>query len=527
MPVLDDAAPAEGRRPADSDGRTVALTPPAAPPGDRAALKRASATGLMVTFASQFGRLGMQVAYQIAMARLLTPREFGLVAMASPVIAFVTLFADFGLTQATIQRRDISQAELSFLFWSNCALSWALSLATIAFAPVVGWFFSEPDVTSITMALGALFLLSGISAQPLALLNRRLAFGRLAIVNLASYALGAASGLAAAYGGLAFWAIVVGQATTSAATVAGSWLLAGWTPGRPRRVANARAILGFGGNITAFNFVNYFARNLDNVLIGHFAGGAALGLYDRAYKLLLFPLTQINGPFTSVAMPLLARIRDDPQLYRRAYLRMLETILLLTYPGVVFAIVWSHDLIVTVLGNRWAGVAPIFTVLGFGALLAPIGNSTGWLYITQERTREMRNQGTLSALWFSASFVVGLPWGALGVATSYIAAGMVQGPVVWWLVTRRGPVGLGHLLGALYPCATGALVTAIVEIVVRRIASQGAGTLVLMFVAAHVIFFAVLAALPRGRQILRGVAAQLPLMFANRAGRDGGGVPLS
>jgi len=375
---------------------------------DRVALKGVAVNGLAVTFTAQFVRLAMQLAYQVAIARLLTPREFGLVAMATPIMAFVALFADFGLTQATVQRRSINQAELSFLFWSNFALSWVIAIVTIAFAPLAGWFFAEPDVTSITMALGALFLLTGLSAQHVAILNRHLAFGKLAIVNLLSFGVGAAVGVTAAMAGMSFWAIVIGQATTSLVSLPVTWLFTRWIPGKPRWIADAGILLGFGANITTFNFVNYFARNLDNVLIGHFVGGAALGLYDRAYKLLLLPLTQINGPFTKVALPLLARTRDEPEVYRRAYLRMIEVILLLTYPGVVFAVCTSHQLIVTVLGDRWSGAVPIFAVLGVGALFAPIGNSTGWLFITQERTREMRNWGTLSSLLFTVSFVVGL-----------------------------------------------------------------------------------------------------------------------
>jgi PST family polysaccharide transporter len=477
-------------------------------PKDRAALKGASINGLAITFAAQFARFGMQFVYQVIIARLLTPREFGLVAMASPILAFVALFADFGLTQTTVQRRSINQAELSFLFWSNCALSCALAIVTAAFAPLVGWFFAEPDVSSITMALGALFLLSGLSAQHTALLNRRLAFGKLAVVSLVSFGVGAGVGVVAAIAGLSFWAIVIGQAATSLVSLPLAWAFTRWIPSRPRWVADAGKLLGFGGNITTFNFLNYFARNLDNVLIGRFAGGAALGLYDRAYKLLLLPLTQINGPFTSVAMPLLARTRDEPAVYRRAYLQMLEVILLLTYPGVIFAVCTSHQLIVTVLGTRWAGVAPIFAVLGIGALFAPIGSSTGWLFITQERTREMRNWGMLSSLLFVASFVIGLPWGPLGVAISYITAGAFQGPVVWWLTTRTGPVSFPQLLTAIYPCVVGAAVTALAELGLGRILPPGLPTLVLLLFIAYSTFIGVLAFMPRGRAILKGVAMQ-------------------
>lgn len=472
---------------------------------DRRSLGGASVDGLVITLAAQLARLGMQFGYQIILARLLTPRDFGLIAMAAPVLAFVALFGDFGMTQATIQRASITPAELSFMFWTNSLLGIALAIVTVALAPLVGWFFNAPEVTWVTMALGAPFVLGGLCSQHLALLNRHLEFGKLAIFDLVSFGAGATAGIVAAMAGMTFWAIVAGQAVMALVSLPLAWSFTGWVPGKPRWILGARNLLGFGGNITAFSFVNYFARNLDNVLIGRFVGETALGLYDRAYKLLLLPLSQFTGPFTRVAMPLLARTRDEPDLYRRAYLRMLELVLLLTYPGVIFALCSSHQLIVILLGERWVGVVPIFSVLGFGALFAPIGNSTGWLFITQDRTREMRDLGALSSLVFIFSFVVGLPWGALGVAISYIAFGVVQGPMIWWLTTRRGPVTFSQLRSALYPFIAGAIVTALVEIGLVRMLPPGPLALALLLVLAYASFLSVLACVPRGREILNDV----------------------
>ena len=422
----------------------TALPPPAVDAAAAAAswapLRRASANGVVINLGSQVVRLAIQLVYQVALARCLAPQDFGVVAMAWPVLAFVSLFADCGLTQATVQRQDVSQAELSFIYWANGSAGLLFAVATIAASPLVARFYGVAEAGPVTAALGALFLVNGLFSQHLALLNRRLAFARLAAVDLAGAAFGAIAGLAAAAAGAGFWAIVIGQAATSVVSAPLAWILTRWRPDAPRRIAGARRLVAFGADMTAYGFMNYFARNLDNVLIGRFLGETSLGLYDRAYKLLLLPLTQITVPFGKVALPLLARTRDEPERYRRAYLRMLEIIMALTYPGVVFAVCASHELILVALGPRWIDVAPIFAVLGLGALLAPISYSTGWLFITQDRTREMRNWGFASSIELRA---VVHRRAAVGPArrrhrpTSPSAR--LQAPILWRLATRSGP----------------------------------------------------------------------------------------
>ncbi len=476
---------------------------------DKATLKAASSRGLAVSFAAQITRFAVQFLSSVLMARLLLPSEFGLVAMAAPVIAFVQLFADLGLTQATVQRPSISQVELSFIFWVGLAASVILGGLVMVTAPLAAAFYHEPRVAGIVLALGAVIMMSGGYAQHNALLNRSMRFGSLAIIDLGSYATGALLGILAALTGWSYWSIVIAQATTSLLSLVLAWVLTRWVPSRPRRPESARALLGFGGNVTTFNFVNYFARNLDNILIGRFTGEVELGLYDRAYKLLLLPLSQITGPIAKVANPLLARTFSEPALYRRSYFRMLETVLLLTYPGVIFAGIHHFSLITIVLGPQWSGAAPIFGVLAIGALFAPISNSTGWLFTTQDRTREMRNYGAVSSFAFILSFVAGLHWGAFGVACFYIATGSVQGPAIWWAATRRGPVTFIGLMKALMPYLVAGALTIVVNLLVLVTASNPVVTLIVMLPVSYLVFIAGLLATHGGRVALKDVLEQV------------------
>src|SRR5438046_8051456 len=119
-------------------------------------------------------------------------------------------------------------------------------------------------------------------------------------------------------------------------TVAGVWTACKWRPGLPTRGAGVRSMLAYGGNLTGFNVMTFFARNTDNALIGKFWGAYQLGVYSRAYQLLLMPMSQINNPLVAVAVPALSRLTDSPERYRAAYLKIVEKIAMITMPGIVF-----------------------------------------------------------------------------------------------------------------------------------------------------------------------------------------------
>ncbi len=180
-------------------------------------------------------------------------------------------------------------------------------------------------------------------------------------------------------------------------------------------------MLAFGGNLTGFNVVNYFARNLDNILIGRYWGVEPLGLYSKAYSLLMLPLQQINAPISSVAIPALSRLQNDPEQYRKYYLKAISLITFVSLPGVMFMIVMSENIIRVVLGEQWIKASPIFSVLGISALIQVVLNTNGWLHVSIGRTDRMFRWGIFASFFIVVSFFIGLPYGAIGVATSLSA----------------------------------------------------------------------------------------------------------
>ncbi len=419
-------------------------------------LGRSVGRGALATGGAQGIRLVCQFASVIVLSRLLAPEDFGIVAMAAPVTGFVGLFLDLGLTQATVQKKHITHAEVNTLFWINMAISALLAGILVLVAPLAARFYDEPGVGLLVAALSLQIIVGGAGGQHYAILNRRMQFGRLAILDSVAAVAGLGVAIAWALVDPGYWALYGGGMTTAVTGTAMAWAASGWRPGWPRWAAGAGSLVHFGVGITGFNFANFFARNLDNVLIGRFRGNVELGLYDRAYKLLLFPLQQVTNPLSRVMVPALSRMTDEPHRYRHAYLRVAPILLLVTLPGVALAIAMADVLVPFALGQQWAGSAPIFQALGFAGLLQSLNNPSGWLFISQGRSTEFMRWGIVTAVTSVAAFAIGLPYGAYGVALAYAASEYLRTPLLWLYVGRRGPVRTGDVARAAFPFVVGA-----------------------------------------------------------------------
>jgi PST family polysaccharide transporter len=255
--------------------------------------------------------------------------------------------------------------------------------------------------------------------------------------------------IGSALSGAGYWALVLMQISTAFCTLIGLWLVCDWRPGRPQLHTDVKNMLSFGGHITLFNIVNYFARNFDNILIGRVWGAGPLGVYSKAYGLLMLPLRQINMPLSSVAIPALSALYGDLPRYRSYYLQTISLITLVSTPFVGFLIICSDDLILLVLGPQWSAAGNIFAVLGISALVQPLYFTQGWLHVSAGRGDRYLRWGIISSILIVLSFIVGLPYGPLGVATAY-------GAVTWaiivpcmWYAGRSAGIGLKFIFNAV------------------------------------------------------------------------------
>ncbi len=417
-----------------------------------AGYRRTAVLGAATTGLSQGVKIVLQMLSAVILARLLVPADFGLVAMVGPIVAFVALFQDIGLQQAIIHMRQATAEQISRLFWVNMLMAVGVAVTVIIIAPFVAWFYGEPRVLMLTVAWALPILISCGARQHLTLLNRDLKFHHLAMIDVLASVVSLAGGVFVAWWTHSYWALWVAMLLSAIATFIASWIATGWRPMSPFVKADISPFVKFGINFAGFNILNYFARNADNVIIAKAFGPMPLGLYDRSYKLLLAPLSNINAPVSRVMQPILARLRDEPERYRLAYIRAASMVTWICVPGIAALTVTAHSFIHIMFGERWMAAAPIFAWLGVAGLNQPLSNTTGWLFLSQHRTREMFHWGLVGSSTTILSFIVGIPWGVTGIAASYaLSSTFLRAPLLIWWVGRKGPVKWTDLALMLFP----------------------------------------------------------------------------
>ncbi|MBV8425853.1 MAG: lipopolysaccharide biosynthesis protein [Hyphomicrobiales bacterium] len=474
-------------------------------PTDSSALKFRALSGAAVNLFSQAAKVAIQFASVIVLARLLSPTEFGVFGMVIPITAFVQIFQDLGLSQAVISSPTLTYGQLSSMFWINLALSVVLAIVLAACAPLLASLYHDQRVMALTLALAGTIPLSGLMTQHFALLTRQMRFTWLAVLDVLALLAGFLGSVVVALIWPSYWALFASVLMTMLVLLAGSWIGARWLPSRPAAWDKVRPMLHFGGGVIGYNISIYFARNLDKVLIGWRTGPFQLGLYDRAYKLLLLPLQNLNGPIARVMVPVLSRLSNDPERYRRVYLRTTQQILLAAFPGVVFMMATASTLIPRLLGSEWAGAAPIFTWLGLAGLHLPMSGTMAWLFVSQSRTTEYARWGFFNAATCIAGFAVGLPWGAYGVAVVYGLTDLfIRLPALWWYVGRRGPVRTHDLYRLAFPFAAAGVIAAAALWGIETVVSVSPFPyLIIACLSSYATTAAVLAMFPDGRAALR------------------------
>lgn len=415
-------------------------------------LKERSVKGGAITLIAQISKLLLQISSNVFLARLLTPNDFGLVAMVTVVATFIVMFKDMGLSQATIQKAEINHAQISTLFWINVLFGAVVMGITIALSPTIASFYNEPALINITIALAFGLFIGGLTVQHQALLKRQMKFKQLAIIDVSAMFLGITSAIIIAYFGAGYWALVILQIVQASVMMILSWYFSKWIPGLPVRNSGIGSMLAFGGYMTIYGFINYFARNLDTILIGYKWGATPVGMYSRAYSLLLLPIGQLTAPFSSVAVPALSRLQDEPEQFKNYYLKTIKIIAYISMPMIVSMAILSYEIVYIVLGEQWIDASKLFQILAIAAFWQPIASTVGWVYVSLNNVKRMMYWGFIGTFVMALAIILGLPWGASGVAIGYSIS-------MWFLIIPlftfafyKTPITLGSFFATIkYP----------------------------------------------------------------------------
>ena len=400
-------------------------------------LRQETISGVGWSGIMQLTRQVIQLALTVVLARLLLPSAYGLVGMVIVFTGFAEIVRDLGFGAALIQRTDLQECHIRGAFWLNVMAGALLTLGFFFAAPLIAGLYKEPNLVGITQGVSLTFFISSLSLVQSSLLRRWMRFRLLFLIDAASLTGSGIIAVAAAANGLGAWSLVAQMLTYALLTSILTVVACDWRVHGAPSLRGIRDLWRFSLNLLGFNTVNYFTRNSDNLLIGRFVGPSALGDYSRAYNLMLLPITQVSSVITLAMFPALSRIHDDIPRVREIYLSANRLIGVVTIPPMAALVVVARPFVLTLLGPHWVGVIPILQVLCLSGITQGVAGTVGWIYTSLGRTDVMFKWGLVSSTVTVASFVIGVHWGAIGVAWGYFVSGWV---ILWypsWYIPGR------------------------------------------------------------------------------------------
>ncbi len=406
-----------------------------------------TARGGIISVSGQFLGMLIQFASLLIMSRLLSPEDFGIVAMATAVTGLATIFADLGLSTATIQRKSVDQELASALFFVNLLAGLAMMALVCATAPVVAYLYGDNRVLAVLLSLSLIMPLMAAGAQHTALLSRRLRWLTLRTATLVSQFLGlAVAALAAALTDWGYWSLVAGQLTTALTNLLLLWRTMLWRPNWVRNWGAARESLFFGAHMTGANIVYWFARHVDNVLVGARWGAAELGQYTRAFTIFMLPINLVGGPVRTAVLPALSQLQDQPAAWRTLLLDI-QCALMLVAGGITAVLLSTGDqLIPVLLGPQWTQSSTIFQILALSIPMTIMAGNNGLILTSLGHADRVLKWQLIRLPVLFAGFLIGLPYGAEGIAVAVAAIPAVMLLPGIAYATRGTPVSMWHYL---------------------------------------------------------------------------------
>ncbi|MGH8461578.1 MAG: lipopolysaccharide biosynthesis protein [Stenotrophobium sp.] len=382
------------------------------------ALVRGGAATMLANGAAQ----GIRFVATLLLARLLLPAEFGLFAMIYSAIGIAGVMRDMGLSMATIQSPTLTGRQVSTLFWINSGFGLLATLGIIAASPWIARGLGVPGSVLLIAGLAPVFLLTGLATQHRALMNRRMAFMSLARMTLWSALVAQCLALVLAWCGAGVWALIAGALATELVATIWCWCAESWRPSRMFSFAETRRLLIFGGYLAVFNLLGYLAGNVHQLLIGIVRGPVEAGYFNRAYVLILAPVSMLLVPVGGVITAALSRLQADPPEFARHYLGSISTLNLLSAPLGFFSLLFAAEIVRVLLGPGWAESGVLLQLMAISLMVQPLMFSTGWVYMATGQARRAFWWGNVGWSVILLMYLPGLIWGARGVAAAHSLA---------------------------------------------------------------------------------------------------------
>ena len=423
--------------------------------------------GLMWVGASQVGSQLMRALVAIFIARLLTPAEYGLAALALVFASLVMVFNDLGLGAALVQRKNLSDVDRSTAFWTSATAGIVFTVAGVALAGPIADLYGQPSAAPLLVALSFTFVISALGAPQQWLMLREMDFRRVEVSTMVAGLIGGVAAVVAAARGAGAWAIIIQQLVAVSVMTALFIVRSPWRPSFAFSRASLKDLGGFGAYLLGQRLLWYGQVNGDTLLIGRFLGPSALGVYAVAYNTMLVPASKIGGPVQRVFSPAFSRIQDEPERIAATWARVGRLLAAVSMPALLGLVVVAPDFVPLVLGDQWHAAVPVVQVLAWVGMMQAVQAVNMDILMARDRPKTMFRFALVLTTSHLIAFGIGLQWGVVGVAVAYAISTTLVEPGQTWLAARALGVSPMVFVRAVAPVFQAAVAMCFVVAVVR------------------------------------------------------------
>jgi PST family polysaccharide transporter len=407
--------------------------------------------------------------FGIALARLLVPDDFGLIAMVFVFTNMASLLSDVGLGSALIQKKNASEEHYSSVFWLNICMGCLLALLLFFISGLLSVFYERPEIQDICKALSVSYILGAIGLVQRIRFQKELLFKYNSIADLVAMVVSGAIAITLAAYGFGYWALVVHTLAQQIISTMIIWVVSDWRPKAKINISAIKELFGFSASVLGTRALQYTTNNIDKLLLGKFLGGQIVGLYDKAQSMMLFPLQNVSQVVGGVMFPSLSLIQMDKQRVKNVYLRSIRAIALLTFPMMTGMFVVADSFVLGLLGAKWIEIVPVLQVFCVAGIVTSIVRVTGSLYLSQGAASLQLRVNLFTQPLRIVGVVFGLQWGLMGVAIAFVLTTYINSFITLTIAGRLVNLSVIDFVRTLSPVLVPAIAMAVTIWAIRPV----------------------------------------------------------
>ena len=389
-------------------------------------LKAKTLNGLSWSFIGQLGNQVIRVGLTALLARLLSPEEFGIIAMITVFSGFGNVILNFGFAPAIIQNQGLSQSSLSSIFWLNTVMALCLAGALMLCSPLIADFYELDILQPLTIFMATTFIFSGLNVVQNALLSKELKFDVLVKQTLIATAISGALACGLAYSGFGVWSLAAQLVTAPLLITILVWNKSDWRPSWIFRAKDIMGVSKISGSLFLNSSLSYVANNADNMIIGRIFGQTYLGLYSKSFAIISIPPNLLSRVLSAVMLPSFSKLQDQPEKIGRVYLNMTKVIAMTATPIMILIGLYTEIFISVVFGDGWMGAKPYIQIFCVSGVIASINTLLGSVIISRGRSDLVVKEALIKRPVILIGILAGAWWGPLGIAFGKLSADVVN-----------------------------------------------------------------------------------------------------